>query len=166
MARELSKKLDVPVAVQRTEQDPFREMIGFRDTINGMFEDFFSGRPLLASAFPDVSSYEPRGWTPPVDIRETGDELVVYAGLLGVKKDDCKIEVKDSTLILSGERKEPAEGTADLLRRELPYGEFYRAFSLPTGVKGDQVKAHYRDGLLEIHLPKAESAKSRTIAIE
>ncbi|MDP3544368.1 MAG: Hsp20/alpha crystallin family protein [Elusimicrobiota bacterium] len=166
MAKEMSKTSEAPVAVQRTGQDPFREMIGFRDTINGMFEDFFSGRPLLASAFPEGSLLEARAWAPPVDIRETGDELVVYAGLLGIKKADCKVEVKDNTLILSGERKEPAEGSQDWLRRELPYGQFHRAFTLPTGVKGDQVKAHYADGVLEIHLPKSDSAKARTISID
>lgn len=165
MARELSKKTDVPVAVQRTETDPFREMIGFRDTINGMFEDFFSGRPLLASGLLEPSVYEERGFAPPVDIRETDSELVVYVGLLGIKKDECKVEVKDDSLILSGERREPAEGQ-DWLRRELPYGQFYRAFTLPTDVQADKVKAQYRDGLLEIHLPKAESARPRTVNIE
>lgn len=165
MAREMSKQSEkVPVTVQRTEQDPFREMISFRDTINGMFEDFFSGRPLLA-AFPQAALIEERGWTLPVDIRETGDELIVYAGLLGIKKDECKIEVKDNVLILSGERKEEGEGE-DYLRRELPAGRFYRAFTLPTNVKADQVKAKYHDGLVEIHLPKSELAKARTVNIE
>ncbi len=165
MAKEMSRTQETPVAVQRAEQDPFREMIGFRDTINGMFEDFFSGRPLLASVFPETALVG-RGYAPPVDICETGDELIVYAGLLGVKKNECKVEVKDNTLILSGERKEPSEGSRDWLRRELPYGEFYRAFALPTSVKADQVKARYGEGVLEIHLPKAESAKSRTISID
>lgn len=165
MAKEMSKTQEAPVAAQRPEQDPFREMISFRDTINGMFEDFFSGRPLLASVMPE-NALETRAWAPPVDIRETGDEVVVYAGLLGIKKDECKVEVKDNTLILSGERKEPAEGSQDWLRRELPFGQFYRAFSLPTGVKADQVKARYAEGVLEIHLPKADTAKSRTIDID
>src|SRR5437660_8952583 len=110
MAKELSKKTETPAAVRRAEQDPLREMIGFRDTINGMFEDFFSGRPLLASTFSEPSILEERGWAPPVDIRETSDELIVYAGLLGIKKEDCKIEVKDDVLVLSGERKESSEG--------------------------------------------------------
>lgn len=165
MAREMSKQEEKSaVPVQRTEQDPFREMISFRDTINGMFEDFFSGRPLLA-AFPQSSLLEERGWTLPVDIRETGDELVVYAGLMGIKKGDCKIEVKDNVLILSGERKDEGEGR-DYLRRELPAGQFYRAFTLPANVKADQVKAQYRDGIVEIHLPKSDSAKARTVNIE
>lgn len=163
MAKEMTKKSEVPVAARRDEQDPLREMISFRDTINGMFEDFFSGRPLLASA--SLPTIEERGWIPPVDIRETNDELIVYAGLLGIKKEDCRIEVRDNTLILSGERKEQ-EGAEDWLRRELPYGAFYRAFTLPSAVKAEQVKASYREGLLEIHLPKSESAKARTVAIE
>ncbi|MBI3288406.1 MAG: Hsp20/alpha crystallin family protein, partial [Elusimicrobia bacterium] len=130
-----------------------------------MFEDFFSGRPQLASSAGLFSGFEERAWMPPVDIRETNDELIVSAGLLGLRKDDCKVEVRDNTLILSGERKEP-EGAQDWLRRELPHGQFYRAFTLPTDVKADQVKANYREGVLEIHLPKSESAKPRTVTIE
>ncbi len=165
MARELSKKTESPIVVKRGEQDPLRGMIGLRDTMNGMFEDFFSGRPLLASSFGSSLGFEEHGWMPPVDIRETNDELIVCAGLLGLKKDDCKVEVKDNILILSGERKEP-EGAQDWLRREFPYGGFYRAFTLPAEVKTEQVKAVYHDGVLEIHLPKSEAAKARTVAIE
>lgn len=161
MARELDQKREGQVTVQKQEQDPLREMIGLRDTINGMFEDFFSGRPLLATSFGAPSTV----WAPPVDIRETDSELIVYVGLLGVKKEECKVEVKDDNLILSGARKEP-EGGENWLRRELPVGEFYRAFTLPTGVNAEQVKARYADGILEIRLPKAESAKSRSINIE
>lgn len=165
MAREMSRTKEGPVPARREEHDPFREMISFRDTINGMFEDFFSGRPLLASGLGSVGLSVERGWIPPVDILETADELVVYAGLLGLKKEDCKVEVRDNALILSGERTE-SEVPRDWLRRELPYGEFYRAFTLPAEVKADQVKASYRDGILEIRLPKAESVKPRTIEIE
>lgn len=166
MAREMSKQTEkTAVPVQKTEQDPFREMIGFRDTINGMFEDFFSGRPLLASAFPESPVMAERGFSIPVDIVDSGEELVVYAAMLGIPKNDCKIEVKDNVLMLSGECKEEGE-KGEYLRRELPTGQFYRAFTLPTNVKAGEVKAKYVDGILEIHLPKADNAKPRPISIE
>lgn len=166
MAREMSKQTENPqVPAQRTEQDPFREMLGFRDTINGMFEDFFSGRPLLAAAFPESSVMAERGFSIPVDIVDLGEELVVYAAMLGIPKNECKIEVKDNVLMLSGECREEGE-KGEYLRRELPTGRFYRAFTLPATVKGDAVKAKYVDGILEIHLPKADNAKSRPISIE
>ncbi|HVE12797.1 MAG TPA: Hsp20/alpha crystallin family protein [Elusimicrobiota bacterium] len=143
--------------------DPLRNVIGLRDTINGMFEDFFRGRPV-SSSFGETS-LGAQGWVPPVDICDEGDQLVVYAGLLGIKKEDVRIEVQDSTLMLSGECKEPSGEGKDLLRHELPCGEFQRAFSLPAEVKSDQVKASYHDGLLEIRLPKAEAPKARRIEI-
>lgn len=165
MARQMTKSAERSVTPRVAESDPFREMLGFRDTINGMFEDFFSGRPLLAASGWE-QFYGERGWTPPVDIRDAGDELIVYAGLTGVKKDDCHIEVKDNTLTLSGECKEPAGEHKEYLRHELACGKFYRAFSLPTDVKSDQVKASYHDGLLEIHIPKSESSKARRVEIQ
>lgn len=170
MARELSRTTERPVAARQVESDPLRDMIGLRDTINGMFEDFFSGRPLLASTFGEPAygalGYEERGWMPPVDIVDSGEELVVYAGLTGIKKEDCSIEVKDGTLVLSGECKEASGEGKTLLRHELACGKFYRAFSLPVEVKSEAVKATYRDGLLEIHLPKAEGAKARRVEIQ
>lgn len=165
MAREITRSSEKDVTA-RPAGDQFREMVGLRDTINGMFEDFFSGRPLLGAAAWEPSGYQEAGWTPPVDICDAGDELVAYVGLIGVKKEDCQVEVKDSTLVISGECKEPAGEGKEFLRHELACGRFYRAFGLPTDVKADQVKASYHDGLLEIHLPKAESAKSRRVEIQ
>lgn len=166
MAKELSERTEQRrgETSRRGEQSPVREMIGLRDTINGLFEDFFSGRPILAGR---LMSGEPEtGWLPPVDIWDAGNEIVVCAGLIGIKKEDCKIEVQDSTLVLSGECRQPADEKGELLRHEIPCGQFYRAFSLPADVKSEQVKATFRDGLLEVHLPKAENAKARRVEIQ
>ncbi|MBI4425691.1 MAG: Hsp20/alpha crystallin family protein [Elusimicrobia bacterium] len=152
-------------AARRAESDPVREMIGLRDTISGLFEDFFHGRPLFASRFWEPS-IEGEAWLPPVDIRDAGDEVIVYAGLPGVKKEDCSIEVQDGTLVLSGECRGPAGEEREFLRQELPCGKFHRAFGLATEVRSDAVKASYKDGILEIHLPKVEGAKSRRVEIQ
>lgn len=141
-----------------------RDVLSLRDTINGLFEDFFTGRPMFAAGLPlrEGAAY----WLPAVDIKETNDEVIVYAGLPGVPKDKCEIEVRDNTLVLSGKTSEERTTGMDLIRSELPSGEFYRAFNLPADVKPEQVKAHYHDGILEIHLPKAEQSRPRKVQIQ
>jgi HSP20 family protein len=162
MAKETSKATEArPAAVPR--QDPARDVVSLRDTINGLFEDFFNGRPLLASGF--LSAGGEQAWTPPVDIVDKENEVIVYAGLPGVKKEDCRLEVKDDVLILSGECKAAASAEG-LVREELPDGPFYRAFTLPAGIEPAGVKASCHDGLLEIRLPKSEAARSRKVEIQ
>lgn len=83
-----------------------------------------------------------------------------------MKKEDFNLELKDRTLMLSGERKfeEPANGV-EYHRVERPAGKFTRSFFLPQTVKQDGIKATYRDGILEVYVPKAEEAKPKQIAI-
>ena len=83
-----------------------------------------------------------------------------------MKKEDFNLEVNDGTLTLSGERKsEPLTDGVAYHRAERVNGKFSRSFYLPQSVQQDGIKANYRDGILEIHVPKAEEAKPRQIAI-
>lgn len=143
--------------------DSVKEMVGLRDTISGLFDDFFSGKPLIAARHLQTDSGI--GWGPAVDVRETEEEVVVYADLPGVQKEDIQLEVKDHTLVLSGRRKPLCSAEDGWLRREAPSGQFFRAFSLPTDVKANQVTANFKSGVLEIHLPKAEEAKPHRVKI-
>ena len=105
-------------------------------------------------------------WYPPVDIMESKDSYLLRAELPGMKKEDFTLELKDETLTLSGERK--SEEKTDGVRYhsvERVAGKFTRSFFLPQTVKHDGIQATYRDGLLEIHVPKAEEAKPRQISI-
>ncbi len=104
-------------------------------------------------------------WTPAVDVRETDNELVVYAALPGLTKEDISLEVKDNTLVLTGKMKPLGSDEDAWVRRELPRGEFYRAFHLSADVQVSKVKASMRDGILEVRLPKAEEARPRKIEI-
>lgn len=106
------------------------------------------------------------GWTPAVDIRETGNELVISAALSGLTKQDVNLEIKDQTLVISGAMKAESSEQDSWVRRELPRGEFYRAFSLPADVQAGKAKASMSNGMLEIRLPKAEEAKPRRISID
>jgi HSP20 family protein len=162
MAKEMARK-ETPRRGMMT--DPFRDMMGLRDTITGLFDDFFSGRPMLGG-MSQATETESEVWTPAVDIRESETEVVVIVGLPGVPKDGCSIEVRENTLVVSGRREAQTPEGQDFLRRELPTGQFYRAFALPTDVKAEQVKATCADGLLEIRLPKSEESRSRRIDIQ
>jgi HSP20 family protein len=101
-----------------------------------------------------------------VDILESKDSYLIRAELPGMKKEDFHLELKDGTLTLSGERKleEPASGV-EYHRVERLAGKFVRSFYLPQTVKQDGIKATYRDGILEVLVPKAEEAKPRQITV-
>ena len=149
--------------VARTNQDSVKDMVGLRNTISGIFDDFFSGKPMIAARH--LQSDSAIGWGPAVDVRESEEEIVVYADLPGVEKDDIQLEVKEHTLVLTGKRRQLSGAEDGWLRREAPYGQFFRAFSLTADVKANQVTANFKSGVLEIHLPKAEEAKPHRVKI-
>lgn len=127
--------------------------------INELFDDTFARTRAQQSAASGV-------WYPPVDILESKDSYLIRAELPGMRNEDLKTEVNDGMLTLSGERKfeEPANGV-EYHRVERVTGKFSRSFHLPQTVKHDGIKATYRDGILEVQVPKAEEAKPRQIAI-
>jgi len=105
-------------------------------------------------------------WAPKVDIRETDDALLVQAELPGIDKKDVHLEVKDGVLTLSGERSYEKDVKEENVHRiERAYGHFSRSFSLPSNVDAGKVNATMKDGVLEVRLPKRESAKPKAIAI-
>jgi HSP20 family protein len=105
-------------------------------------------------------------WYPAVDVLESKDSYLVRAELPGMKKEDIKVELKDGTLTISGESKseKPAEGV-EYRHVERLATKFWRSFSLPEIAKQDGIEAAYKDGILEIRVPKAEEAKPRQIEI-
>jgi len=127
--------------------------------INELFEDTLGRTRVQQGTAAGV-------WYPPVDILESKDSYIIRAELPGMRNEDLKTEVNEGMLTLSGERKfeEPANGV-EYHRVERVAGKFSRSFYLPQTVKQDSIKATYRDGILEIQVPKAEEAKPRQIAI-
>jgi len=139
--------------------EPFERVNRIQSRINELFDDTF-GRTR-------ANPTSPAGvWLPPVDILESRDAYLIRTEVPGMKKEDFNLELKDGTLSLSGERKfdEPADGV-EYHRVERVAGKFVRSFHLPQTVKSDGIKATYRDGILEIHAPKADEAKPKQIAI-
>jgi HSP20 family protein len=139
--------------------EPFEGLNRIQSRINDLFDDTF-GR---ARNYPTSTAGV---WVPPVDILESKDSYLIRAELPGMKKQDFNLEVRDGTLTLSGERKfeETANGV-EYHRVERATGKFSRSFYLPQTVKHDSIKASYRDGILEVHVPKAEEAKPRQITV-
>ena len=108
------------------------------------------------------------GWSPAVDVRETENEFLVSAELPGLNAEDVDVTVENGVLSLTGEKKEEfAEEDQRSGRQvwERRYGRFERKFSLPRGVDGAKVSAKFADGVLNIALPKAATAKARKIKI-
>lgn len=111
-------------------------------------------------------STEGGNWMPAVDIRETEDALVVHAELPGIDKKDIKVDVRDGVLSISGERRYEKDVKEENVHRiERAYGSFSRSFSLPRNVDTEKVDASLKDGVLEVKLPKKESAKPKAIEI-
>ena len=137
---------------------PMGNLLSFQHDMNRMFDQFFragNGEEAKVST-----------WRPSVDVYETDDALVIKAELPGVSKDDVSIDVHQNTLTLRGQRKHAAEVKNERYHRvERPYGTFQRSFVLPAVVDQDKVQATYKDGVLELHLPKSEAAKPKRIAI-
>jgi HSP20 family protein len=100
--------------------------------------------------------------TPTVDIYEKGGDVVLRAEIPGMKKDDIHVDISDKTVTISGEkRKEEKTDRKDYYRLESSYGSFVRSFSLPGEVQTDKARAVFKDGVLEVRLPKTAEAASR-----
>jgi len=118
----------------------------------------------------DVSSSRSGGelvWAPSLDVYEEKDNLVVKADLPGLKEDEVDISIQGDTLVLRGERKQESEAKErGFYRCERVYGSFQRAVTIPYPVDSGKAKATFKNGVLEVRLPKAEEAKQRKIRIE
>ena len=112
---------------------------------------------------------EEASWFPEIDVFEKDNRLVTKIDLPGIKKYDVKVEVTDHHLAISGERKTEAEKKKEnFYRCEREYGSFYRTVPLPEGVKLEDVKATFSDGVLEVSipLPAKLEAKARKVEIQ
>ncbi|NCO37739.1 MAG: molecular chaperone [Armatimonadetes bacterium CG_4_10_14_3_um_filter_66_18] len=142
-----------------TRWDPLREMDHLRHQVNRLFEETMP-RPQASS---DVAA---AGWTPAVDIRETTQAIVLEADLPGLRKEDIEVSLNGDTLSLSGARlPTETEEPARHHRAERSLGRFHRSFALEVPADPEAVEASYRNGVLQIIVPKAEQAKPKQITL-
>jgi len=137
---------------------------------HGELERFFDEvfrRPFSHVSFPRFGFATAEEIVPSMDIFEAGGDVVVKAELPGMKKEDIEVTVTDSSITISGEKKKEDEvKKKNYYKYERSYGSFCRTFSLPTTVKTDKVKSTFKDGILEIRMPKTEEAKSKEVKVK
>ena len=131
------------------------------------FEDLPSGMRLFQDSVARLlGDSAGRPWTPPVDIFETENELVLKADVPDVDQSAIDIRFENGTLTLRGERKFVSDERMSTHRLERNYGAFSRSFALPDSFDPDRIRAEYRNGVLTVTIPKKEVAKPRSIKVE
>jgi HSP20 family protein len=139
---------------------PFRELEDMQTRLNRFFGDapmrtFEADAPFFAD------------WAPPVDVEETDKEYLIKAELPEIAKENVKVEMLDGVLTIEGERKQEKEETnKKFLKVERLYGKFVRQFALPAEVEAARIQAEFKDGVLNVHLPKTAAAKPKAIEVK
>ena len=105
------------------------------------------------------------GAFPPINVFQQGDNLVAIIELAGVDKSDLEIQAKDRTIRISGKKNVAYPEKVSLHRRERLSGTFDRTLTVPIQIDAERIKAEYRDGVLALFVPRAESDKPRSISI-
>jgi len=134
--------------------DPFRELEELQERVNRIFQERM-GRAEAGE----------RTWAPVVDVYEDENVVVLRAELPGMKREDIDIQVTQDSLTIGGERNFPTDEKKNYVRVERPYGPFARTFAINMPVKSEAVKANYKDGILEITVPKAEETKPKKVQV-
>ena len=164
MAKEV--KETKPAVRRRAEVEPWR----FSD-VEGMFEDWFEdfwSRPLPRLWRPGFGRLRPISLeAPALDIYEQKDDLIVKAEIPGLTKDEIDITLEGTTLTINGEKKKEEEvKEEDYYCCERTYGAFARSIDLPVAVQTDKVNASFKNGVLEIRLPKTEEARKNVVKVK
>ena len=135
-------------------RDPFATLLGLQRSMESvMGSDWFGSRTSGSGAFPLLNVFT------------DGDDFVVEAELPGVKKEDLDIQVKGATVRIHGKKTVEYSDQASAHRRERVGGEFDRTLTLPAQIDAAKVSADYRDGVLTLKLPRAESERPRSVTI-
>ena len=136
--------------------EPFREIATLQNEMSRLMSTFTG----------DGNGSSGRSWVPALDVWETDGEIVYALDLPGISEEDISVELEDGALTVTAQRERKHEQSDDkLYRYERRFGTYSRTFALPQGVTEDQIKADYKDGVLQIHVRKPEEPKPRRIQI-
>ncbi|GAB4308357.1 MAG: Hsp20/alpha crystallin family protein [Phototrophicales bacterium] len=143
------------MANQVARWNPFRELAAMQSAMDRIFEDTWRGfRSEYAGSMA-------------VDVHENDDAYLIEAEIPGVKADDIHINLHDGRLTIEVETtREDKQENSRMLVQERFYGKMSRTFNLPQTINMDKVEAEYVDGVLKLHLPKAEESKPRQISVK
>ena len=137
--------------------EPFGEIESLNRRMNRLFERLMPG----GDRFLDLD------FMPAAEMDETEDEIRLKLEVPGMKAEDLDIEVSETSIDISGERKSESKTEAKgMVRSEFSYGKFERVIPLPAHIQNDKVKAEYNNGILTLTLPKTEAEKHRTVKVE
>jgi HSP20 family protein len=135
--------------------EPFRELASLQSEMSRLMNGLFEGPGRTTQS-----------WVPALDVWETDRELVYAFDLPGIPEEKIELEVADDTLTVSAERERVLDESDERYRRfERRYGRFSRAVGLPQGVDESKIAASYKDGVLEVHVPKPEEQKPHRIQL-
>ena len=140
--------------------NPMKDLNNLRHSINRIFDENLS--PMVSR-----TGTIDNPWTFPVDIHENADNIVVHAEIPGLEKEEIKIHFANNRLSIQGERaNEQKQEDARFIKIERSYGSFYRSFNIDFPVQEDAITASYKNGMLDITLPKKEGAKPKRIPVD
>ena len=144
-----------------TRWDPFRELEDLQKRLSTLF-----GRAPVKSNGEQQEALTVTEWAPVVDIVEDDTQYVIKAELPGLPKDAIHVGVQDDVLTISGERQYEKEVNDKKVHRiERAHGRFARSFTLPENSDGEKVSAEFKDGMLQVHLPKTETVQPKQIEV-
>ena len=144
-----------------SQSSPDNAMIEFKKEVDDLFSKFFGSEGWLPT------SYFSRGFNPALDISETDEDIVVKVELPGVDPKGIEVNLAGTTLTVKGEKKEEREENTESMHRiERSYGSFLRSITLPCEVNEEKTEATFKDGVLNLKLPKNEPSKKNSIKID
>lgn len=151
----------VPWKSRQRAWQPLSEISELQNEMDSFFGTSLMSWPSFGS---DLFEKE---WGPSIDLYDSKDTVLIKADLPGLKKDEINVSIENETLFISGEKKrEKTENEHNFIREERSYGKFSRAVSLPASVDAKNIKASYKDGVLELVIPKKEEDKPKQIQID
>ena len=140
--------------------DPFREL----EEVSNRLNRLFSRAPAHTGSNQEMMVLA--DWMPSVDISETDTAYLIKGEIPGVNKEDVKVSIEDGMITLRGERKQEKEDKGKKFHRiERSYGSFVRSFRMPDDVDESAVKAEFKDGMINVMLPKTAKAKSKAVEV-
>lgn len=139
-----------------TRYNPFNEALSLREAMDRLFEDSFIS-PRLTNVFGNRVAG--------ANLYETPEGFILHVPMPGVKAEDVDITVQQDTVALKWETKVQMPENATAHWSGFQSGQYQQSFTLPSPINADRVEASYNDGILTLHLPKAEHAKARTIKV-
>jgi HSP20 family protein len=141
--------------------NPLQDLMLLQDRMNRLFEDATQRRTQTTGEVGD--EFERADWTPASDIYETESGYLIAMDLPGIKREALEIDIDDNRLIVKGTR---VVDESEPRRAERPRGKFLRSFSVPASIDQSKIEAEYRDGVLQIRLPKRAEQKAQKIEVK